>query len=398
MTSLLLVVLLAVVAHVDCLSPVVIVPGAAGSQIEVKLVDKPSKPAWYCYSSSDGWYTLWLRLASLLPFQINCWTDNMRLEWNMSDMSVGTPAGVYTRVPGFGSTSTMETLDTTGFVKYMKPLVEQLRGLGYKSGKNLFGAPYDFRYSPESIPWDFYSKLESLIVEAYEKNNSTKVSIVSHSYGGVVTQYFLSSLQKKQWKDKYIQQWISLAGVFGGSKEELLLYSSGHAEGIPKVVVHGNQLRKEQRSSTGNLWMFSSLSQWCKDEVLVKTRKRTYNVSNLDEYLADIGFPQGTVMRKHINNASSLYSKGPEVHTHCLYGDIPESTVEKLEFDGDFPDEPSKVIMGSGDGTVNRGSLKLCDRFSTLQEEPVNVVEFKGVSHSDVVGNTKVFQEIKKLL
>ena len=66
----------------------------------------------------------------------------------MKDLSVTNSPGVVTRSFDFGGTSSFETVDNTGFVKYMKPLIDHLETLGYKRGKDIRGAPYDFRYSP----------------------------------------------------------------------------------------------------------------------------------------------------------------------------------------------------------------------------------------------------------
>lgn len=71
-----------------------------------------------------------------------------RLDWDMSTMAVRNKQGVITQVSGFGDTSTIETLDTTGLVKYTKPMIDYLVNLGYQKGKSLRAAPYDFRYSP----------------------------------------------------------------------------------------------------------------------------------------------------------------------------------------------------------------------------------------------------------
>ena len=66
----------------------------------------------------------------------------------MKSMSASNVEGVLTKVPGFGQTSSIETLDTIGLVKYMKVLVDELTVVGYVKGINLRAAPYDFRYSP----------------------------------------------------------------------------------------------------------------------------------------------------------------------------------------------------------------------------------------------------------
>ena len=167
-------------------SPVVIIPGTGGNQLEAKLHNKPISPAWYCQTSTDSYFLLWLSISSLLLFKINCWVDNVRLAWDMKKMTVRPPPGVLTRVPGFGDTKTMETLDANGLVKYMKPLVNYLKDRGYRNGKNLRGAPYDFRYSPENLPENYHTNLKAMIEEMYNSNNRKRVSIISHSYGCIV--------------------------------------------------------------------------------------------------------------------------------------------------------------------------------------------------------------------
>ena len=59
------------------LSPVIIIPGDGGNQIEARLTDKPSAPHWFCAKNSD-WFRLWLDPSQLLPGYVDCWADNMR--------------------------------------------------------------------------------------------------------------------------------------------------------------------------------------------------------------------------------------------------------------------------------------------------------------------------------
>lgn len=56
---------------VASITPVIIVPGDGGSQIEAKL-DKPSVKHFQCSKKAD-WYTLWLSVTELLPGAIDCW-------------------------------------------------------------------------------------------------------------------------------------------------------------------------------------------------------------------------------------------------------------------------------------------------------------------------------------
>ncbi|CAH3155264.1 unnamed protein product [Porites evermanni] len=60
----------------DIKTPLIIVPGTGGSQLQAKL-NKPEVPHWYCSKKTDDYYTLWLRKSSLIPGAINCFADNM---------------------------------------------------------------------------------------------------------------------------------------------------------------------------------------------------------------------------------------------------------------------------------------------------------------------------------
>jgi len=53
--------------------------------------------------------------------------------------------------------------------------------------------------------------MKTLIEETYTMNGDTPVTMISHSYGSAITLYFLS-LQKQEWKSKYLKQWITLSG------------------------------------------------------------------------------------------------------------------------------------------------------------------------------------------
>lgn len=385
------------VGQILCHSPVVIVPGTGGNQLEAKLLGKPSKPAWYCSSTSNSYFTLWLDIKSLLPFKINCWIDNIRLDWDMTKMIVRNSPGVLTRTFGFGDTSSFETVDSTGLIKYIKPFADNLTTLGYTRGKDIRGAPYDFRYSPDRLPGDYHNNLKKLIEETYSSNRKSPITLISHSYGCAVSLYFLS-LQSQDWKSKYLKQWITLSGVFGGTKQQIQLYAAGLLMGVPKALVNPLTIRGEQRSSISNLYMLPASSFWPASDIIAKTKSRSYTINDIDDFLKDVGFPEGAIMRKHIVNSTALMASYPGVPIHCFYGVIEDSTVETLEYDGDFPDKPSNLIMGDGDGTVNYESLKLCGHFSTKQSQQVTVTEVPNVDHTAIISDQSVMSKIGQLL
>ena len=60
--------------------------------------------------------------------------------------------GVETRVPDFGGTSSIEYMDPdTKFIEttdYFHDMIQWFVDKGYTRGKDIVGAPYDWRYSP----------------------------------------------------------------------------------------------------------------------------------------------------------------------------------------------------------------------------------------------------------
>ena len=60
----------------DVRSPVILLPGLAGSRMLAKL-DRHKVAHWYCSKKSD-WYRIWLDVKLILPLAINCFVDNFR--------------------------------------------------------------------------------------------------------------------------------------------------------------------------------------------------------------------------------------------------------------------------------------------------------------------------------
>jgi len=372
------------------------VPGTGGSQLQAKL-NKPKVLHWYCSQKTSDYFTLWLKKSSLLPFAIDCWVDNMRLVYDKTTKIMKNAPGVETRVPGFGNTDTIEHLDTDNLVKYFAPMVDALVSWGYERGVTVRAAPYDFRYGPESQS-EYFTKLKSLIEETYSANGNKKITLMSHSLGCPYSLVFLNK-QTKGWKDKYILQWITLSGVWGGTAEQVSLYSSGNTLGIPHFLVHPLTVRGEQRTCTSNMFLLPSRELWTGDEILAKTPERTYTVNNYDKFFEDIGFPLGITLRNLVGNLTyPLTSHAPHVTVHCLYG-TGKDTAESFTFgEGEFPDTQPKITYGNGDGTVNIRSLQACSKWKQRQLYNVTLKQYPSVDHNGVLSDENVHNYVKTLL
>ncbi|KAL9954753.1 hypothetical protein ACROYT_G042327 [Oculina patagonica] len=377
-------------------TPVIIVPGTGGSQLEAKL-NKPSFLHWYCSKTTSVFVTLWFKKSSLLPYAIDCWADNMRLVYDEGTKTMKNAPGVETRVPGFGDTSSIEYLDTDNLVKYFVPMVDRLVSWGYERGVSVRGAPYDFRYGPESAP-EYFTKLKKLIEDTYSANGNKKITLMGHSFGCPYTLVFLNK-QTKDWKDKYILQWITLSGVWGGFAATVKLYSSGITPGILKFPVSPLKFRDEQRTYSSNVYLLPSRELWSADEVLVKTPERVYTVNDYADFFKDIGFPLGITLRKMVENLTyPLTEHSPNVTVHCLYGTGVNTAARFVFGEKKFPDARPHVVYGDGDGTVNRRSLEACSKWSQRQPYNVTLKQYPSLKHNDVLSDENVFSYIKTLL
>jgi len=198
----------------------------------------------FCSKTSD-WFRLWLSSTELLPGVVDCWADNIRLVVDSAGHATNAP-GVETRVPGFGSTETLEELDpsipahaTGAFYKMVSALVAR----GYERNVTVRGAPYDFRYTPDSVP-QYGAALKALIEETVGIAGGAPATLISHSMGGLQLLFFLTA-QSDAWKRQYVKQWIPISAPWLGAAKILRLMSTGDNEGLP---VDSSALRAEQRS------------------------------------------------------------------------------------------------------------------------------------------------------
>eukprot|EP00111_Clytia_hemisphaerica_P007230 TCONS_00021000-protein len=379
-------------------SPIILIPGTGGNRLEAKLTGKKWKPAWYCLSSTITFYTLWFDLTAPFPGFTKCWADNIRLEWDLEKMTTSDVQGVETKVPEFGRTESVEYLDSVGVIPYMKSLVEYFVTMGYERNKEIRAAPYDFRYSPDTTPHNYFNELKDLTEETYVLNNNEAVTLITHSYGGLMTLYFLNKVSKS-WKKKFIKQWIALAAPFGGSILETLVYASGFVDKKLERVIEPLDVRAGQRSFTSNLVLLPSRFAWSDDYVFAQISNKTFTISNISGFLDQVGFHEGTLMMEQIVNNTELMKMSPGVPISCFYGNKLNSTVNRLIFDkSGFPDHPIGFEYGHGDGSVNLESLVLCEMFADLQKENVTIHELPDVGHLDILENEELFSTIESMV
>ncbi|XP_074595737.1 lysosomal phospholipase A and acyltransferase-like [Brevipalpus obovatus] len=373
------------------LHPIILVPGDGGSQLEVK-VDKPSVAHYFCEQKTDDYFTLWINLADLVPFVIDCWVDNMRLVYDPETHRSYGPPGVDVRVPGFGNTSTVEYLDPSqvSITGYFNILVKEMVDYGYVRGVSIRGAPYDFRKSPGELH-DYYSKLKTLIVETFQLNNKRRVILICHSLGCPTMLYFLNR-QSQSWKDRYIKSLVALGGPWGGAVKALKAFTSGDNLGV--IMVPALKIRKEERTFPSLAYLLPSAKFWSPNETLITTGRKNYTVSTFQEFFNDINYTLGYHMWLDTKDLTHDMIP-PGVEVHCIHG-LGTKTMGLLEYNGEkFPNQEPSIQMEDGDGTVNLRSLKGCTQWIGKQPHNVHYMSLNKVDHMSVMTDPGILSYIK---
>ncbi|CAB3230343.1 unnamed protein product [Arctia plantaginis] len=338
------------------LSPVILIPGDGGSQMEAKL-NKTHVVHYICEKTSD-FFNIWLNLELLVPFIIDCWVDNLRLEYNNVTRSTSNAAGVEIRVPGWGNPEPVEWLDPSRDKAgaYFTTIADTLVKLGYQRNVSIVGAPYDFRRAPNENS-EFFVNLKTLVEDTYNLNNKSSVTLLVHSMGGLMAVHFLR-LQPQKWKDQYIRRLVSLSTPWAGSMKAVKVFAIG--DNLGSVMLRESIMRAQQVTCPSLAWLLPSPLFWKSNEVLVQTDKFNYTIQDFQKLFTDMELPNAWEMRKDTEKYTKDFS-APGVEVHCIYG-YNVSTVERLVYkSGTWLDGYPTLATGDGDGTVNLRSLSACE-------------------------------------
>ncbi|XP_063993799.1 phospholipase A2 group XV-like [Diachasmimorpha longicaudata] len=379
----------------DQRSPVILVPGDGGSQVEAKL-NKSSVVHYLCEKTSTEFFNIWLNLELLVPIVIDCFIDNMKLTYDNKTRLTSNSPGVDINIPGWGDPLVVEWLDPSKASpgSYFKDVGNMLvNDLGYVRNGSLRGAPYDFRKAPNENG-EFFVKLQSLIEETYIMNNKQPVTLIAHSMGGPMCLLFLQR-QSQKWKNMYINSLITLGAVWGGSVKALKVFAIG--DDLGAYLLRESILRNQQITSPSLGWLIPSKLFWKSSEVLVQTQTRNYTLDNLQQFFLDINVPDGWEFRKDTEQYQADFT-APGVEIHCLHG-AQVDTVERLYYKpGASLDSRPQLINGDGDGTVNARSLEGCLHWKDKQKAKVYHQAFPNVNHMQILSSPAVLNYIKTVL
>ena len=216
----------------------------------------------------------------------------------------------------------------------------------------------------------------------YSSSGGKKVTLVIHSMGGIVSLYFLNEVVTQQWKDMYINAWVTLSGAWSGGNSVLQQMISDNLAPLFRTLESG-------------VWLLPKPSVWG-NTVLLTTPNRTYTANDYEDLFTDIRYPQGYQMYQGIVPINENYP-APRVPTYCYYG-TNVSTPESYTYGNGLDANETNIVFGDGDGSVNLLSSQVCLKWRNEQSEPFNTATFPGVNHGQMVANTAVLQAVADIV
>ena len=204
--------------------PVILFPGFLGSELYANFSYEPY--AFYCKKSGNE-QKLWLDLPHFIPPFHYCIYDLGKVEMKENFTSYQdafkSKEGVNVYVKDFGGVSSVRSPITMPFgikmMKYYDGIIDFFLANGYKEKEDLFAAPYD---------WRFGMLLDNKTIEAFKSKieesyliNKQRATLIAHSMGCDILNYFLYKHTTKEWRDSYVYNVVYITPAFGGASNTL---------------------------------------------------------------------------------------------------------------------------------------------------------------------------------
>jgi len=326
--------------------------------------------------------------------RLNCFADEMALNYDPVSNNFSNPKGVYIQPIDFGGVDGVNYLawnaEGQPFTNssYMQPLIANLESAGYVVGSNLATAPYDWRQCDDPSGWN--QQLQTLIESMYAGNGNTPVYLMCHSMGNLEFSSFLTTMSQA-WKDQYIAGFISAAGPWSGASLTLRALISGLNLEIGPISLSPDYVAQLTRTWGSMVWMFPDQQIMQNQPLVYVNDSVSYTSAQLGELLGVIGATEAQeVFANYEGSLANLLTPG--VETYCLYGvNYPTETSYEYE-DGLFA-QPTCISCGDGDGVVPIKSLQRCAHMN-----PIATKTFNLVGHMDLVKDPLFFNYLMEIV
>jgi hypothetical protein len=260
----------------------------------------------------------------------------------------------------------------------------------------MFGAPYDFRVQPLYLG-EFWTKLKTLIEEAYSLQGNQSVVLYGHSSGCFNMHRFLRKKVTEEWKRKYIHSAIFSAPSFGGILQAVEMAWYHWYDPIPDSKKKWSA--KAERLFNSTPVIFAHFPNWHvfdKNPILITpegkpvTARELHSFMNAHQRLSYEG--DQLTAASHELYDDPLDDVG--VDSYIIFNSAYD-TVNRLIFDKGYGEVPSHG-QAPGDQTVCASTVEyMCNRWKGSSNRTVVCHDLKssdGFSHQNMIINPKFIE------
>ena len=193
----------------------------------------------------------------------------------------------------------------------------------------------DWRMSAnsENMKKSYYPRLKSLIEEMHQKNGNQRVVVACHSYGNSIFNYFLNNFVSSQWKQIYIDSFLSISAPWEGAPQAIRDLLSGNSiiNGWFNDIfqVFNPERVKLLANQFGAIsYLFPTFTAWSQFPV-VEFKGKNYTGSDIVQLLVDTNNSQSVPVYKSTRQPALSFF--PNVNLHCFGGvGLPTEKSEKF--------------------------------------------------------------------
>ena len=333
------------------LKPILVVPGLAGSNINVTVTDfnKHSE----CPSFLAESFRFWPVNLSFVNEYPDCMGKILRCQYDEKTKIVRHVDGMKFDVDEFG---TIEALPY-----YTQLFNNFVNEKGYVRLENIFALPYDWIVYYDDMPIDFFEKLQNYIDHISMKNGNQKVVLIGHSLGANLILSFLNkNMITKEWIEKRIDSLIFMSPAFSGC----FLSLHNIFQGMFNIMKYNKEIEESIRQMPSLLSTFQNYEVFSNDPIVINANNNeTIYANSFFDYLIKIGKMTKSgetifknLIEKHLVNAP--IEPRNRVRSLTLYNDGFD-TVSGYDASSNF-----SILYSAGDGNcIGKGMKYLCEHW-----------------------------------
>ncbi len=387
------------------LCPIILVPGIGASPLfarwnksssgTVQTVDGSGNfqqsDKWSCNQVQNSWAQIWPpNIDGLASF---CWADNTKV--TSFENKIINASGVNTATQEIGSVEFAND-------DYMSTLIEAFEAVGYQEGINLFAANYDFRKIGDPNEIDAWCMSLTKLIEHHCASQENPAIIIGHDLGAVVSNYFLVNAIQ-EWKDRFINKFISVSGTFGGCPKALRAVLSGVS-----TPGNANNFNTAIKTSSGLSLMLPNPVIYG-DAPIIQLNQLSYSSKDIPKMIESVSTDAAKIL-KISEKVRDISMKAPGVEVHILAG-VDLDTESSYRYNMSLVNEPEKNApfyqlempfnqkfnypdRFTGDGTMPKFALEYPIWWSKNQNQPVYFQFFTGCEHTKILSTLEPVQYI----